>query len=203
MNGTDASGPLCDLCLFGGGQTGPQSCLAWTNVDATCCHPCWGSVGSRSRGHVWSGRAPSDRSLQEGISIPTFLSASVVRATVPKHPSDLWVMPSIIAVAIDGCLFFTTPRQSTQLAQNSASGPNPTPPRDSGSDALETTVDRAPSIYKIFFFFARALKYTPSVPCRFEAFTGTDGHLLCVSNTLFKMCLSFAKNLRRSNAWSS
>ena len=123
-------------------------------MDATCCHPCWGSVGSRSRGHVWSGRAPSDSSLQEGISIPTFSSASVVRTTVPMHPSDLWVMPSIIAVAIDGCLFFTISRQSAQLAQLAASrilqaDPNPTPPRDSGSDALETTVDRAPSICKM------------------------------------------------------
>ena len=30
--------------------------------------------------------------------------------------------------------------------------------------------------------------------CRFEAFTGPDGHFLCVSNTLFKTCLSFVSD---------
>ena len=108
--------------------------------------------GLVSRGHVWSGRAPSDSSVQEGISIPTFSSASVVRA-VPM-PLPLWVMPPIMPVAIDGCLFFAISRQFAQLAQLAASGilqadPIPTPPRDSGSDALETTLDRAPSICKM------------------------------------------------------
>ena len=74
---------------------------SWTAVDATFCHPCCGSVGSLSCGPWLFGRTPSDSSIQEGISIPTFWSASALRATNPMHPCDFWVIPSIMAVAMD------------------------------------------------------------------------------------------------------
>ena len=110
--------------------------------------------GVSFRGPWLSGRAPSDSSIQEGTSIPTFWSASAVRATDPMHPCDFWVIPSIMAVAIDGCLSVTISRQSGQLAPLAASrilraDPNPTPPRVSGKDALETTLDPTPLIWRI------------------------------------------------------
>ena len=48
------------------------------------------------------------------------------------HPCDFRVIPSIMAVAIEGCLSRTISRQSAQLAQLAASrvlraDPNPTP----------------------------------------------------------------------------
>ena len=96
----------------------------------------------------------SDSSIQEGISIPTFWSASALRATDPMHPCDFWVIPSIMAVAMDGCLSVTISRQSAQLAQKAASrvlraDPNPTPPRVTGNDALETTLGPTLSIWRI------------------------------------------------------
>ena len=74
----------------------------------------------------------------------------MVRATVPMHPSDLWVMPSITAVAIDGCLFLTISRQSAQLAQLAASRILQADPQSHSSQGIaavmhcEMTLDLAP-----------------------------------------------------------
>ena len=77
------------------------------NVPDATCSP-WGLV------LVATGSAdePPLHAVQDGISVPMLSSGSALRATDPKQPGVLWVMPSIMAAAIVGCLSLAISKQS-------------------------------------------------------------------------------------------
>ena len=132
-----------DLCLFRGTQTGPQNCLSKMLVDCSGRHllpPV-----------LWLCGSPG---CLVGLSLTIHprkdLHPNLLESFRGPHASlRLLCDPSIMAVAIEGCLSRTISEAICPTGPVGGGRSNPTPPRVSGNDVLETTLDPTLLIWRI------------------------------------------------------